>query len=285
MLFTVPTNKGESGGVDVQQAIAILDSGVGGLTVVKEIMRQLPREKIIYFGDTARAPYGPRDAAEVRAFTEQIVQYLLQFHPKMIVIACNTATAVAIDRIRTKVDIPVIGVISPGARAAIKTTRNGIVGVIGTEGTIRSRAYERALRSISPGIRVVSQPCPTLVPLVEKGLYEREEALPVVREALAPLTGIPMDCLILGCTHYPFLASLIAKVIGDDVALISSAEETAREVSTVLYHKGLLEKKVLRPVHQFLCSGDPEIFRSIAQKWLGDEISVSPVVWQVTRIG
>lgn len=285
MLFIVFTNNGESGGVDVQQAIAILDSGVGGLTVAKEIMRQLPLEKIIYFGDTARAPYGPRDAAEVRAFTEQIVQYLLQFRPKMIVIACNTATAVAIDRIRDLVDIPVIGVISPGARAAIKTTRKGVVGVIGTEGTIRSRAYDKALTSISPGLKVVSQSCPTLVPLVEKGLYEREDALSAVREALAPLVGIPMDCLILGCTHYPFLSALIAEVIGADVALINSAEETAREVSTVLYHKGLLERRVLQPIHQFLCSGDPDIFRRIAQAWLGDEISVNPVVWQVTRIG
>lgn len=269
----------------MQQAIAILDSGVGGLTVVREIMRQLPLEKIIYFGDTARAPYGPRDANEVCSFTEQIVRYLLKFHPKMIVIACNTATAVAIDRIRSQVKIPVIGVISPGARAAIKTTRRGVVGVIGTEGTIRSGAYEKALKSISPGLEVVSRACPTLVPLVEKGLYEREDAIVAVREALAPLIGIPMDCLILGCTHYPFLSSLISEVMGPDVALISSAEETAREVSTVLYHKGLLERRVTHPVHQFLCSGDPELFRRIAQAWLNEEISVNPVVWQVTRIG
>jgi glutamate racemase len=269
----------------VQQAIAILDSGVGGLTVAKEVMRQLPLEKIIYFGDSARAPYGPRPAEEVRSFTEQVVKYLLQYKPKMIVIACNTATAVAIEDIRAQVDIPVIGVIHPGARAAIKTTRSGIVGVIGTEGTIKSQAYEKALKSISPNLEIYSHACPSFVPLVEKGLYDHEDAIHIVRDRLAPLQQIQLDCLILGCTHYPFLTSLISQVMGTQVSLISSAEETAREISTVLYHKGLLEKEVRQPIHQFLCSGDSALFRTIAQKWLDEEIKVNPVVWQFTRIG
>ncbi len=268
----------------MQQAIAILDSGVGGLTVVREVMRQLPQEKVIYFGDTARSPYGPRLAEEVLLFTRQIVDYLIQFDPKMIVIACNTATAVAIDFIREKVSIPVLGVISPGARAAIKTTRSGVVGVIGTEGTIRSNAYEQALKSISPNIQVYSQACPLLAPLVEKGLFDAEEALQTVEHSLKPLIEKPMDCLILGCTHYPFLMNTISKFMGPDVTLISSADETAREISTILYHRGMLAASGTVPVHQFFCSGEPALFKQIAETWLKDQISITPVVWQVPNI-
>ncbi|WP_135554152.1 glutamate racemase [Paenibacillus cymbidii] len=268
----------------MEQAIAILDSGVGGLTVVKEVMRQLPQEKIIYFGDTARTPYGPRPYEEINLFTRQIVDYLLQFRPKMIVIACNTATAVAIDRIRSVVNIPVVGVIHPGARAAIKMSRRGIVGVIGTEGTIRSKAYEHALKEISPYIEVVSLACPTLVPLVEEGKFNTDESRAAVREALTPIRTYPLDCLILGCTHYPFLSKDIEAVMERPVALISSAEETAREVSTILYHRGQLARSKQLPVHQFFCSGDARMFQQIAQTWLGEHIMVSPVVWQVPNI-
>ncbi len=269
----------------MQQGIAILDSGVGGLTVAKEVMRQLPLEKIIYFGDSLRAPYGPRPADEVRKFTLQIVDYLLQFRPKMIVIACNTATAVAIEEIRNLVDIPVIGVIHPGARAAIKTTRKGVVGVIGTEGTILSGAYEKALKSISPDLEIISLSCPRFVPLVEQGLIELEDTYETVKQSLEQLQHTSIDCLILGCTHYPFLSSIISDVMGPDVSLISSADETAREISTILYHRGLLEHKIHKPIHQFLCSGDPELFKRIAEKWLNEEIKVNAVVWQVTQIG
>lgn len=268
----------------MQQAIAILDSGVGGLTVVKEVMRQLPQEKIIYFGDTARAPYGPRPAEEVALFTQQIVDYLIQFHPKMIVIACNTATAVAIDQIREQLKIPVLGVIHPGARAAIKTTRNGQVGVIGTAGTIQSGAYEQALKLISPQIEVVSQACPNLVPLVEKGDFNSDEMIQTVRNSLEPLMDKSMDCLILGCTHYPFLSEPISQVMGPNVSIINSADETAREISTILYHKGLLNTSQQVPVHQFFCSGDPNMFRKIAEQWLGEQIKETPVVWQVPNI-
>jgi glutamate racemase len=268
----------------VQQAIAILDSGVGGLTVVKEVMRQLPQEKVIYFGDTARLPYGPRSSKEVRAFTKQIVDYLIQFDPKMIVIACNTATAVALEDIRSMVSIPVLGVISPGARAAIKITQNGIIGVIGTEGTVRSNAYEQALRSISPNIQVFSQACPDLVPLVEKGLFDADEAIHIVEQSLGALREKPLDCLILGCTHYPFLTDTISKVMGPSVSLISSADETAREISTILYHRSMLANTGMVPIHQFFCSGEPEIFKQIAQTWLKEQISITPVVWQVPNI-
>lgn len=268
----------------MQQAIAILDSGVGGLTVAKEVMRQLPQEKIIYFGDTARTPYGPRSADEVVQFTHQIVDYLLQFQPKMVVIACNTATAVALDEIRARLPIPVVGVIHPGARAAIKTTRNQIVGVIGTEGTIQSRAYELALRQISPQIQVHSLACPRFVPLVEKGMFRADQTAHVVEASLAPILETPMDCLILGCTHYPFLSDVIADAMGPGVTLISSADETAREISTILYHKGMLATSERYPVHQFFCSGDPRMFKQIAQTWLNEQIKVTPVVWQVPNI-
>jgi len=269
--------------VTIQQAIAILDSGVGGLTVAKEVMRQLPQERVLYFGDTARAPYGPRSKEEVVRFTEQIVDYLLQFDPKMIVIACNTATAVAIERIRARVSVPVLGVIAPGARAAIKQTKNGQIGVIGTEGTIRSGAYETALRRIAPYVRVVSLACPAFVPLVERGLFRSEEAVDVVCDALRPLRRETIDTLILGCTHYPFLADRIQACMGKGVALISSADQTARDISTVLYHSGQLASARELPVHRFFCSGDPATFQWIAQEWLGEQIQVTPVMWQVPK--
>ncbi|BBI34881.1 glutamate racemase [Cohnella abietis] len=269
----------------MQQAIAVLDSGVGGLTVVKEVLRQLPHEKILYFGDTARTPYGPREAEEVITFTREIVDYLVQFNPKMIVIACNTATAVALEDIRTRVNVPTIGVINPGARAAIGRTKTGVVGVIGTEGTIKSRAYEWALKRQSPSVTVISQACSSFVPLVEDGNFHSEETYQTVAESLSSLQNTTMDCLILGCTHYPFLADSISKVMGSEVTLINSAEETAREISTILQENNELAGIDVEPVHQFFCSGDPRKFQEIAQAWLEEQIQLFPVVWQVSSIG
>ncbi|MBP2001336.1 glutamate racemase [Paenibacillus shirakamiensis] len=248
--------------------------------MAKEVMRQLPREKVIYFGDTARAPYGPRTPEEVRLFTEQIVDYLIQYKPKMVVIACNTATAAALDYIADKISIPVIGVIRPGARAAISATKTGHVGVIGTAGTIQSEAYPAALRELSPFIDVVSDACPTLVPLVEQGMFDSVAAQAVVRKALIGIKKFKIDTLILGCTHYPFLRDAIQEEMGPKVKLISSADETAREISTVLYQKGQLATADETPIHQFFCSGDAEMFQSIAHSWLGEQIMLTPVVWQ-----
>ncbi|WP_311289941.1 glutamate racemase [Paenibacillus glycanilyticus] len=269
----------------MQQPIAILDSGVGGLTVAREVMRQLPRERIVYFGDTARAPYGPRDPEEVTRFTREIVDYLIQFRPKMIVIACNTATAFALEDIREMVNIPVVGVIKPGARAAIGRSLTGCIGVIGTEGTINSGAYEDALREISPHVHVISEACPLFVPLVEKGNFRSFETYEAIRRSIGHLRKFPMDSLILGCTHYPFLSEVIQEVIGPSINLISSADETAREVSTILQDQERLSRGEVLPVHQFFCSGDPLIFKSIAQQWLGEQIELTPVVWQVPQIG
>ncbi|MFC4778640.1 glutamate racemase [Paenibacillus sp. GCM10023252] len=269
----------------MQQPIAILDSGVGGLTVAREVMRQLPREKIIYFGDTERTPYGPRPAEEVVRFTREIVDYLVQFGPKMIVIACNTATAVALEDIRSRLNIPVIGVINPGARAAIGRSTTGQIGVIGTEGTIRSGAYEQALRQLNPHVRVISEACPLFVPLVEQGNFRSNETREAVYQSIGHMRSYSLDTLILGCTHYPFLVDLISEVMGPQVMLISSADETAREISAILHNEGKLSRGDELPVHQFFCSGQPTMFKSIAQQWLGEQIELTPVVWQVPKIG
>lgn len=274
-------NYDEESGVHVRQPIAILDSGVGGLTVVKEVMRQLPREKIVYFGDTGRAPYGPRRADEVIRFTREIVEFLVRFDPKLIVVACNTATAYALEAIRPLVAAPVVGVIQPGARAAVRRTASGAVGVIGTEGTIRSGAYEQVLRKLSPRIEVVSQACPMFVPIVERGDFRSAETYRVVAETLEPLRRTPIDTLILGCTHYPFLTDAISAAMGPDIALISSAEETARDISTILQEMGRLTGGDDMPLHQFYCSGDAELFQTIARLWLKEHIEAAPIVWQV----
>lgn len=256
----------------MDRPIGVIDSGVGGLTVAKEIMRQLPNEQILYLGDTSRCPYGPRSGEEVKAFTWQMTQFLLERNIKMLVIACNTATAVALDEIRDTLSIPVIGVIYPGARTAIKVTKNFQIGVIGTEGTIKSNAYEDALKSIKRTTNVKSLACPKFVPLVESGEFEGPVAKKVVAETLAPLKNKGLDTLILGCTHYPLLENIIKKVMGKKVTVISSGEETAREVSTILYYKGLFSSQMVEPEHQYYTTGSSRIFSRIASNWLNRKI-------------
>lgn len=251
----------------VEKPIGVIDSGVGGLTVALELMRQLPREKLIYLGDTKRCPYGPRTKEEVQQFTWEMVDFLLEKEIKLLVIACNTATAYTIDDLKEKLDIPVIGVINPGARAAIKATINQEIGIIGTEGTVKSGAYPDALKQINPELHVQALACPLFVPLVEKGVFTGEEARMVVESTLEPLVeDNDMDTLILGCTHYPLLKPLIKEVVGDQVAVISSSEETARETSAVLEIKQLQNKSGLQQVHEIYSTGDMEIFNRIATK-------------------
>ncbi|WP_128894735.1 glutamate racemase [Longirhabdus pacifica] len=264
----------------MHQPIAVMDSGVGGLTVVKEIMRQLPLENIIYFGDSERSPYGSKSLDIVKKYVFQIVDFLLQYNPKMIVIACNTATAAALNEISSYVDVPVIGVIEPGARAAIKATRNHKIGIIGTEGTIQSGAYESALRQISPQVEAIAQACPRFAPLVESGLFEQQTTYDVVSDSLYCLKEDKIDSLILGCTHYPYLQDTIQKVMGHSVELINSAEETAREISTILSHRGQLNQIKFQQKHVFLCSGDAAIFSNIASRWLCEQIKVHAVSWR-----
>nr|WP_263325520.1 glutamate racemase [Neobacillus sp. Marseille-Q6967] len=256
----------------MKQPIGVIDSGVGGLTVAKEIMRQLPNEKIIYLGDTARCPYGPRPLKEVKRFTWELTNFLLKKNIKMLVIACNTATAAVLDDIRAELKIPVLGVIYPGARAAIKRTKNYRVGIIGTVGTIKSGAYEKALKALNSRLYVTGHACPKFVPLVESGEYDGDIAERIVVEALKPLQNQQLDTLILGCTHYPLLEPLIKKVMGDSVQVISSGDETAREISAILQYNGILEADDGEPNHEFYTTGSRAIFSKIATQWLGTPI-------------
>jgi glutamate racemase len=252
----------------LKSPIGVIDSGVGGLTVAKEIMRQLPKEEIIYLGDTARCPYGPRPAEEVRRFTWEMTNYLLDnHHIKMLVIACNTATAIALQEIQEKIDIPVIGVIFPGARTAIKVTNNDHIGVIGTINTIKSAAYETALKTLNNSLTVEGLACPKFVPLVESGEFDGVEAKRIVEESLEPLKDSTIDTLILGCTHYPILQTQIEEYMGQAVNIICSGDETAREVSTILSYKKALNQSSGEKKHVFLTTGSQQLFEKIASKW------------------
>lgn len=268
------------------QPIGILDSGLGGLTVVKEIIKQLPKEQLIYVGDTARCPYGPRSAAEVQQFTFEIVDFLMEQDVKAIVIACNTATAYALAAVREQVKIPVIGVIRPGSIAAAEASENGIIGVIGTVGTINSGAYQEALKSINPLYQVMGLACPSLVTLAEQEhLYSAEEKQQIVGEALAPLSDYQIDSLILGCTHYPLLTQYIQTALGPEIKLISSAEETAKQLATILADLGLLSADCTKEKganNKYFTTGDPELFKQIGEKWLGEELVVEHI--QLTAI-
>ncbi|OZU89795.1 glutamate racemase [Virgibacillus indicus] len=261
----------------MEKAIGVIDSGVGGLTVAHELMRQLPKEKIIYLGDTARCPYGPRSKAEVTKFTWEMVDFLQKKNIKMLVIACNTATAFTLNELKEKLDIPVIGVIQPGARAAIKFTINNHVGIIGTEGTIRSRAYTKALKKIKAEIDVNALACPLFVPMVEQGILSGERAKAVVEDSLEPMKNKLIDTLILGCTHYPLLKETIQEAIGNHVTVISSSEETARETSTILEVHQIQNKEEDIPVHEFYTTGELEIFIEIAKS-----IFIDPKLQMVT---
>lgn len=249
--------------------IGIIDSGVGGLTVAKEVMRQLPKEQIVYLGDTARCPYGPRPKEEVREYTWEMTNFLLeQYKIKMLIVACNTATAVVLKELQEELDIPVRGVIHPGARSAIKVTNNLHIGVIGTTGTIESGAYKKALKSINNNIQVESLACPPFVPLVESGNLESDETYQIIKETLTPLMGKGIDSLILGCTHYPLLEKVIQSVMGEEVSIICSGDETAYEISGILEYSSLLYTGDEKPSHTFLTTGTIGNFTKIASHWL-----------------
>ncbi|MFZ4450590.1 glutamate racemase [Salibacterium aidingense] len=252
----------------MNRPIGIIDSGVGGLTVAREIARQLPKEKMIYIGDTARCPYGPRPVEEVRQYTWEMINRLQQENIKMLVIACNTAAAVVLDEVKEELQIPVVGVVQPGAITALKMTKTDHVAVIGTEGTIASGAYLRALHTINENVKVETLACPPFVPLVEQGLCEGDEAESIVRQTLRPLASTSYDTLILGCTHYPLLFDVIQEVVGGEIHLISSGDETAREVSTILHYNEILNTENEFPDHTFYTTGQAERFRIIANRWL-----------------
>lgn len=252
--------------------IGVFDSGIGGLTVVRELMRQLPDERIIYFGDTARVPYGPKSPDTVRRYAREIATWLQHQGVKGIVVACNTATAHALDTLTQEFALPVIGVVEPGARAATRASHGGAIGVIGTAGTIGSGAYERAIRKLAPRSRIAARACPLFVPLVEEGWLDRDATRLIANEYLAPLRQEHVDTLVLGCTHYPLLKNLIGDVMGPDVQLIDSAQETAAETARVLEAKGLRASRRLTAPHRFVASDAPEQFLRMGQRFLGTAI-------------
>ena len=249
--------------------IGVFDSGIGGLTVVHELIRQLPHESIVYFGDTARVPYGPKSPDTVRRYSREIAAYLTEQGVKAIVVACNTATAHALGTLRSELTLPVVGVVEPGARAAVAATRTGRIGVIGTVGTIKSGAYERAICALSPTAQVVARACPLFVPLVEEGWVDHEATRLVAETYLEPLVKANVDTLVLGCTHYPLLKPLLRQVMGPDIRLIDSAEETAAEAARTLAGDRLDAPKESRATYRFVASDDPDQFLRVGQRFLG----------------
>lgn len=253
--------------------IGIFDSGVGGLTVARAILDQLPHEPILYLGDTARAPYGPRPLAEVRQFSLEMLDYLVDQGVKVLVIACNSASAAMLRDARERYSIPVIEVIQPAARRAAAATRNGKVGVIGTRATIESRAYDDAFAA-APHISLISEACPEFVNFVERGETSGEEIVSLAHTYLDPLAQQDIDTLVLGCTHYPLLTGVISYVMGEGVTLVSSAEETAKDLYRLLASEHLLRDPGLpAPTHRFVCTGDPEEFAALGRRFLGPEVT------------
>ncbi|MDD4982181.1 MAG: glutamate racemase [Candidatus Omnitrophota bacterium] len=251
--------------------IGVFDSGVGGLTVVKELVRQLPGEDIVYFGDTARVPYGIKSKETVIRFSIENILFLLRYNVKLICVACNTVSSFALPKIKNHFRVPIVGVISPGAREAVYATKNKRVGVIGTKGTIRSQAYEQEIKRLDPKVKVTAIACPLFVPFVEEGWLNQDVVSTVARRYLKPLKDSKVDTLILGCTHYPLLKSVIRDVMGGKVTLIDSAKQVAVEVNKILSDEGLLSNKA-RGRADFFVSDNPEWFKDLAGRFLGKPV-------------
>jgi glutamate racemase len=252
--------------------IGVFDSGMGGLTVVREMMKQLPNESIIYFGDTARVPYGPKSPDTVLRYSREITSYLIGQGVKTMVVACNTATAHALPALREEFQVPIVGVIEPGARAVAAATKTRKVGVIGTAGTIRSRAYEKEIRKLVPDADIIAQACALFVPLVEEGWVDTEPTRAIARNYLAPLVAAEVDTVVLGCTHYPLMKTVIGNVVGRDVRLIDSAEETARECGQVLRVNRLENTTPDQAKYRFIASDAPDTFLGLGERFLGSAI-------------
>lgn len=251
--------------------IGIFDSGIGGLTVFKEVKRVLPKEDIVYFGDTARVPYGTKSKDTVIRFSVQNADFLVGANVKMIVIACNTSSSYSIPVLRQRYDIPVLGVIEPGAKEAAAATRKMKIGVIGTRATIASGSYEKEIKRINPEIDIFTAKCPLFVPLVEEGWLKEDVTKIVAKKYLEPLKRKKIDTIVLGCTHYPMLKPVIREVLGKGVTIIDSAVETAKAVRGILEEKKI-NKKQGRPRYRFYVSDEPELFKRIGSSFLGERI-------------
>lgn len=263
--------------------IGIFDSGFGGLTVARAVMDLLPHEDIVYIGDTGRYPYGPRPLDEVRGFARQIARKLVEEHDvKLIVVACNTAAAAGLEGLCGEGDVPVLSVIEPGVRAVLRATTSGRVGVIGTVGTVASGAYQRAVAEFgAEGIDLTCAACPGFVEFVERGELDSDQVYVLAERLLAPVRDAKVDALLLGCTHYPFLARTISDVVGREVVLVSSADETAFELKDLLHQRGLERTGPETGHHRWISSGDIETFRRLGRRLLGPELdSVEP--WEAT---
>lgn len=257
--------------------IGIFDSGIGGLTVARAIFGHLPAESTIYYGDTARVPYGPKSPDTVRRYSREIHAWLLEQRVKAVVIACNTSTAHALADLRAISPVPVVGVIEPGSRAALAASRSAI-GVIGTAGTIASEAYPRAIRARNADAVVSQAACPLFVPFVEEGWFDHPSLELVAREYLAPLMQAGMDTLVLGCTHYPLIKPLLQRVVGPEVRLIDSAEETARALGEILQRQGLQAPPGADVTHRFVVSDDEARFRTVGARFIGERLDRADVV-------
>ncbi len=261
--------------------IGVFDSGVGGLTVVKEFAKEMPNEEIIYFGDTARVPYGNKSASTIKKFSIENVLFLLNFKVKLIIIACNTSSAIGLPFLSAYFSVPIIGVIKPGAKAAIRSTRNCRVGVVGTSATIASGAYEAEIKSLNPGIKVFSKNCPLFVPLAEEGWANDGVAAAIAKKYLNSLKYKRIDTLILGCTHYPLLKPTIRKIMGSAVKLVDSAEETAREAKNLLEECNLRYPKRRKTCPRFFVTDAPDKFCTVGRKFLGADMDYAQQVKNV----
>ncbi|HTP13219.1 MAG TPA: glutamate racemase [Bacteroidota bacterium] len=258
--------------MNTEQPIGVFDSGIGGLTVIRTLMKHLPHENLVYFGDTARVPYGPKSAQVVRDYAVQDTEELLKHNVKFIVIACNTVSAVALDVVQKRAKVPVLGVIIPGAEAAVRATKKRRVGIIGTVGTVLSNAYTNAIRQIDPGIQVFGQPCPLFVPLAEEGWTSHPATELIAKEYLFPLTLEKIDTLILGCTHYPLLRDVIDRVLHKTVTLIDSGEATALAAVHMLGELKILNQSPMRPNIRFFVSDIPHKFTEVGERFLGQKL-------------
>ena len=251
----------------------MFDSGFGGLTVARALIDLLPGEDVVYFGDTGRYPYGPRPLEEVREFSRQITRMLVERHDvKLVVVACNNATAAALELLQFEFDVPIVGVIRPGVRSILKATHSGRVGVIATVGTVRSGAYQREVQGARAPVELTVSACPGFVEFVERGETDTEEVRVLAERLLAPVRAAEVDTLLLGCTHYPFLARVIGDAMGPDVVLVSSADETAFEVLGILEETGLGRRTAAKGSHRFISSGDAQWFRELGSRLLGPEL-------------